>query len=415
MNSFFKYVMSIYVKSLFYSVLLTATTILFSQIIRDIGWLSKAGTFLDLLIYESYTLPMNVINAFAVLVFLSITLTILVLQRNNEIVAFVSLGGSLLRLAVPFVIISILAGIIVFISDNWVIQKTRTLAEEYKYQKFYGKTYSKKDSYKDIWLVDSGAGKIDKDKNIMHIVNYHSLIPTSSLIYNGREFIVDTRDMSIKSVIDFSRVSKIKAGAWQIDNATTYIYKEPKNRTSKIVSESFKNVTDIEKITFNGYQIAQNSISNASSFLSFDVYVHSIKTLYFNTTYYDDFMKLPAVESKYLDFFDLLHALYFLSMRGGDYSTYEHYIYMRISHAFSPLIVSLLIIPICISFSRHNSTFKLATRSLFVGLSYFGFTMLFQTLSERGMLSYFNGFMLPQILFFALAFSLFYFHTRYRS
>ncbi|KAA0258017.1 LptF/LptG family permease [Deferribacter autotrophicus] len=108
MKKFNKYVLKIYILNLISVLALILILYTFFQIIQHTKYISKYNTSLfDIIIFDLLKIPYSIYQVFPVAGATAVVITILRLIKNNELIAYLSLGGKIKELASLIVILNL--------------------------------------------------------------------------------------------------------------------------------------------------------------------------------------------------------------------------------------------------------------------------------------------------------------------
>lgn len=359
MKLFHRYVLKLFIKYLIIVQLFVTIMSLFSSSMGDSKMLAdynySLGQFVKL---QLCAIVLNLNLVMPITTTVSTIIVILLLMRSHELLAYVSLGGTILSLAVPFISvgIAIAAGMITI--EYKVIPKVRETREALVVE-MRGETYIKSAGYTNLWLVD-GDGKL---------VNID---------------VVNTADKEINGMSEYflnagGQITKIETtDTLKYDNGTWLALE--------------RKVTDMEENPPKVENIPEKRVKN--------------KLL-------EDLFRVTSTEVRALSPTDLSTMAKVLKSRGINVNKYENALYGKYANALSVIVLLILTFPIAINFSRNYSLIKNAAITFAMGLLYWMFQAVCSSLGKT-LLSPFLSNFLPLILFFFISAAIVYKRERAR-
>ncbi len=309
---------------------------------------------LQIFIYDVMKTPYSTYQTIPIAVIAGTMFTILTLVKNQEILAYVSLGGRIRNIAFIFLGTGLGVAFLLFLIGEYVNPKIEYNREKYEVENIKGGIYNPINKLSDLWLKEAdnrfiNVAVVDPvDKIMLNVVEYH---------YNDNG--------SIYKIVSFER-GAYENSRWVLEN-----YKEfDTNNIPKLVSETDKKV------------IKSETFDNIVSIIKTDPKLLSVKEL------------------------DRIIGVY--ESKGLNSDKYKMLFYNKFSHPLSIVVLIILIVPLSISFSRHGSYITLAARAMFAGFGFWLFVASGASLGKAGVLSPFFANFLPHSVFAILAIVLFY-------
>lgn len=274
-------------------------------------------------------------------------IVILLLMRSHELLAYVSLGGTVLSLAIPFISVGIAISAGMMIIEYKVLPPIREVREALVVQ-MRGEKYVKNYGYTDLWLVDG-------DNKLINI----EVVNTAERELNGLSEYFLNQNGQIKNIETVETVKYTNDG-WLA---------------------SGRKIVDISKNPPTAYKIPDGNINN--------------KLL-------EDLFRVTATDIRGLSPTDLATMVKVLESRGINVNKYKNALYSKFANALSVIVLLILTFPIAINFSRNYSLIKNAAITFAMGLTYWLFQAICASLGKT-LLSPFLSNFLPLILFFMIS------------
>ena len=303
----------------------------------------------DFLLLQLYALALTLNLTMPAITTIAAIVVIIMLMRSNELLAFVTLGGTVKNLAVPLITIGafIAAGMIIW--EYAVIPNVRIEREELR-SNMKGRQYSKSATYTNIWMMDG-------DKKLVNI----NFIDMLGGVING------ITEYTINDNYEITAIEKIdsaikKENAWEISGRhITNIIENPPTITVSNQKETIRNKL------------------------------------------WDDLMTVAVVEVRALSPSQLQTLSQIMKEHGMSTSQYDMLLYSKFANAISVIVLLILTFPIAINFSRNYSIIKNAALTLVLGLIFWAFQASCFSLGKTGVLSPFNANFLPIFVFIGIS------------
>ncbi len=308
----------------------------------------------DFLKLQIYAIALNLNMTMPATTTIAAVIVIIMLMRSNELLAYVSLGGTILSLAVPFVTVGMFITAGMTLWEYEVIPNVRVAREELRTH-MKGMQYNKSATYTNIWMMDG-------DRKLVNI-NFIDMI--GGVINGVTEYVINDD-------YEITRVDKIesavrKDGGWEI---------------------SEKHITDI---TANPPAV---TVTPPGEIIS--------------NKLWDDLMKVAVVEVRALSPTQLNTLSKIMEKHGMSTSQYDMLFYSKFANAISVVVLLILTFPIAINFSRNYSVIKNAAVTLILGLTFWVFQASCFSLGKTGILSPFNANFLPIFIFIGISAGIIY-------
>ena len=150
---------------------------------------------LDFIILTSYGIILGINQLIPIIIAVTVLVTIIMLMKHNEMLAYMTIGGSIIHIAIPFLIIGSMLVIFMIYSEYYIIPKARVVREA-MLDRMKNRPKKITHTYNNIWLIN-------KNNTITHIelVSY-----TEKTLYNIQEYILNNHNQ----LIQINKIEKIK-------------------------------------------------------------------------------------------------------------------------------------------------------------------------------------------------------------
>lgn len=360
MNKFNIYVMKLFIKNLIIAFLFISLMTALSAAYGNFSSLSGYEySVIDFLILAIYGVTLGINQLMPIIAAVAVIVTILILMRNNELLAFMTIGGSIARLAVPFVLIGILLTCIMLFFEYEVVPQTRDLREN-KLDTMKGKKPKKVYGFYDMWLVGSDGV----------IINIGVADISSSAIYGAREFIIGS-DNTVSKIINMEKIRK-KDGVWIAENM------------------------EIKDISVNPPKIER------------------METAAVHNKIWEQLVSFTTNDIRGFTPTELITMIRILREKGANTAEYEMSLYFKFASAVSVVVLILFMFPIAINFSRNYSIMKNAALTFSFALVFVLSQYIGKSLGDTGVFSPITAAFGPIFIFLCLSFVLIYMRSRAR-
>lgn len=357
-----KYVIKILFKYIFVSSLLIFLLLFLSASYGAIG--SLAGydyTIIEFLIFTTYAALIDINKMIPIIMSLSVMITILILMRNHELLAYMTLGGSIVKLSIPFIVVAIIVSCFMLVMEYTVVPSAKINKEVWRNIVKHIDTTNKTVGFSNTWFIEhnqkiSNIGFVSiPDKKIYNIIEYN--------IENNR----------INKIIEIETIYK-KNNEWIADNIT--------------INNIMTNPPQIIK---KPYEIIKEG-----------------------TEVWDKIASLTTTNIKELTPKELYLMIQISKSKGINSAVYEVNLYFKIASALSVIILVLLLFPISINFSRNYSIIKNATVTFAFALIFILAQNVGKSMGDVGVLSPITATFGPLILFLIISIIMIYMRSRAR-
>lgn len=359
MKIFHRYVLKLFLKYLIIVQLFVTIMSLFSSSMGDSKMLADYNYgFFQFAKLQLCAIALNFNLVMPITTTVATIIVILLLMRSHELLAYVSLGGTVASLAIPFISVGIAIAAGMISLEYKVIPNVRELRENLV-REMRGDTQARLSGYFNLWLVDS------KDK----LVNINVLNTADREIDGLTEYYLDQKGQ-VERIETVDRV-KYENGSWRA--LGTIIYD---------MSQNPPKVTKIDSI-------------------------------YTQSKLIEDLFKVNSSEIRALSPTELATMAKVLQSRGVNVNKYNNALYAKFANALSVIVLLVLTFPIAINFSRNYSLIKNASITFAMGLLYWLFQAVCTSLGKTVLTPFLSNF-LPLILFAALSVVIVYKRERAR-
>ncbi|MGE4266148.1 MAG: LptF/LptG family permease [Deferribacterales bacterium] len=349
-SKFDKYIISLFLKY----------TIVVQIVVGVISLLASAAMHTDLidkykvgivevLIFDMMKIPYLLYTTMPMSIVISTMLVILTLIKNNELMAYVSLGGKIRNLIQPFLISGVVVALLLVLTANTINPKVMYMREKYAAEIIYKKEMDIRPSLTNIWMKLHGnkfihITALDPDKMEFHYVTEYTL--------NDK--------LQVESIETYNSAKK-DGDKWKLFNQKKY------------------DMMNVPKKTYD------------------------VRNITMTKPIFDELSKMPFLKPQFVSIGDIYKVAEVMKNQNVNTSKYMLQIYKIFAHAISVLVIILVIFPLCVDFNRNHSYIKAAAKSLGVGFAFWMSVASCSSLGKNGVLSPFMSSFLPIILFACLA------------
>ena len=350
MKIIFKYIIKQLIEYTFIVQLFIISVYVFASTMQQTKYIGKySATFTDILIFNLMKIPYSTYQTLPIAVTCATVLVMISLVKNNELLVYLSSGGRLVSLAVPFFVTGAILSILMFFLGDYVNPKILNARSKYKKEKIEKREFYNIGKIENIWLKEK-KGKF---------VYIGFIDPINKIASNIKEYYIEDSFNPYK-LVTIERAEK-KNKEWIF-----YDYKEYDIRDIPIL------ITHIDK----KYDI-NNSLS--------------------------ELITIPDNNPKLLRMEDLSKIISFYDLRGINTDKYKLVFYSKISQPLSIIVLILLILPLSVNFSRHFSYLLIASNALGVVFLYWFIAASFLSLGKTGAFGPVTANFLPLLSFFIMA------------
>lgn len=355
MSKFNKYIIKLFIKYTVSVQLFVAIISLIANTFQHTKMLSEYNiTFTTLIVYDMMKIPYLLYITMPMTIVISTMLVMVVLMKNNELLAYVSLGGKVRNLAIPFLISGVLISGLLYVSADIINPKTMLERERYSLEHIKKKPFSISGTLSDMWLKESDS----------NFVNITLMDPLRMELHDITEYHLDD-SFRVDSIVTYD-TAIFKENQWVLTNVKEYgmspvpLLKEQQDKV-----------------------LQQRSL-------------------------FDELTSLPSLKPQYLSLKEIRRIVNIMKKQDLNASKYELQLYRTYAHSLSIIVIILVIFPLCIGFSRNHSYIMVATKSLFTGFGYWMLMASMQSLGKTGLFEPFTASFMPLLIFTVLAVTLIY-------
>lgn len=355
MTKFNLYVIKLFIKNtllvqVFVAIIsLIANTFQHTKMLRD-----HDISFLTLIIYDLMKTPYLLYSTMPMTIVISTMLVIVILLKNNELIAYVSLGGKIRNLAYPFLISGIFISALLYISVDVINPKVMLERERFKYENIENRQFKVSGKLSDMWLKETEDS----------FINITVMDPTAKKLIGITEYHLDDK-FQVEQIITYDSAEFIN-GKWLEHNKKIFT------------------MSPVPKLTSEYSEISEER------------------------ELFDELTSLPVLNPKFLSMREIRKTAHILKKQNLNTTKYDLQLFKSYSHAISVMVIILVIFPLCIGFNRNQSYIVVASKSLFTGFAYWILMASCQSLGKTGLLNPFIASFLPIVVFTVLALILIY-------
>ena len=360
MKKIYIYFLKLFLKQIFIIQSVVLILYIFFSMIGNVDLASKYNaSWIDILKWELIKLPEMIYDTMPITVVAATLFVIITLIKQNELIAYVSLGGRIFHIAIPFLVVGIILAVILFMLSEKINPKIETQREKFKQEVIKKKKFVQKRKLFDLWIRD-------KEKVFMNI---EVIDPLTKTVKGITEYFLD----------DEYKISKII-------EAETGVYNNDKWKFTNVKIFKMSPYPKLEKQ-------AKEIIAEHGT----------LKSL----------MNISTENRKFLNSKDMKKLIRLYREKGLNADRYLLYYYKNFSHPLSIIVLILTVLPMSVTLSRHQSYILIASKSLTAGFTYWILNASLFSVSKTGLISPFTANFLPHIIL--LTFAIFYIFKRERG
>lgn len=355
MTKFNKYIIKLFIQYTLVVQVFVAVISLVANTFQHTKMLSKYDiTFSTLIVYDIMKIPYLLYTTMPMTIVISTMLVMVILLKNNELLAYVSLGGKVRNMAIPFFISGVVLAGLLYVSADTINPKIMLKREKFSYENIKKSKFTVTGKLSDLWVKESDD----------RFVNISLLDPTQMKLHGITEYHLDN-SFHVDTITTYDEAVYVE-NEWELKNIKTYsMYPVP---------------TLKEQIDKSAQQ----------------------------REVFDELTSLPTLKPQYLSLKEVKRIAGIMKKQDLNPTKYELQLYKSYAHSISVVVIILVIFPLCIGFSRNHSYIAVASKSLFTGFGYWLLMASFQSLGKTGLFDPFTASFLPIFMFMILAFILIY-------
>lgn len=360
MDRFILYILKLFLKNLFIIAMFIILLQFLSSAYGNLGSLEGYKyNILDFIILTSYGIVLGINQLIPIIAAVSVLITIIMLMKNNEMLAYITIGGSISRLSIPLIITGCILVAFIIYSEYNIIPKARVVREN-MLDKMKNKPKTITHTYHNIWFIN-------KNNVITHI---ELVSHTEKALYNIQEYILNNNNQ----LMQINKIEKItkENNVW-----TAY---------------------NIQSITLDKNPPA----------------VHIKEKKIMNDTTWEKLTNIKSSDIRSYNPNELLTLIQLYKEKGINSSKLELSLYFKFASAVSVIILILVLYPMSINFSRNYSIVKNASVTFSIYLIFILIQHTFLSFGNNGILSPIIAVFSPIILFFFLGIFFIYYKNKPR-
>lgn len=304
------------------------------------------ASFMDILIYDIIKSPIFIYQTIPVAFLVAVITTFIILIKNNELTAFLSIGGNIFTFVKTVMVVGIFFSIFIIFMSDYIVPNVQKKGEDYKISHIEKKQNENLTTVTNLWFKDN-----------------NSFIKIGTVDIIGKN-LYDIQKIKIDRDGEISSIEYIDEAKYNGNNIWHY-------NQLKII-----NLSDIPKL--------EKKINNL-------------------TLQNDTFTKLInysiSTSPKQLTMKELKKIIKFYKGKGLNYSSYSLYYYNKISYSIIILVLTVVLLPFTIDISRGFSYIKIATNSILILFGFWIFMSSCLSLGKSGVLNPILSNFLPHITF----------------
>lgn len=360
MNRFDRYIIGYFVKYTLIVLFMVMIAAMFATSVSDINRFSESDYSIgDLLLLQLISFPIKLNSTLPITIVVASIVTVVIMMRNKEMLAYVSLGGQISRLLKPFILIAVIVTGFMLVFDYKLYPQLKTLQAK-QIAKIRDYQYIVTDRLVNIWIVDSQH----------RLVHVELIDPINKTLLEVTEYVLN----------DEFQVNIL-------------------NKTTSIV--------------FNGEEwVLTNFRSTDLTTLPPVTEITEIKNI--QSGLFDDLTSLSGKRRKELMPAELSQMIKVMKNHGLNAVEYEMLLYSIFASAFSVIVLVIVVVPMGIDFSRRYSPIKSSIISFILGLSFWGVSAAMSSFGTSGIISPLVANFSPLIIFLAAGSALLIWRERAR-
>lgn len=358
MNKFSWYLLKLFLKNL---------TIV-SLFVIMLQWLSSAYGNLnilegynysafDFIVVSTYGIVLGISQLVPMIVAVAIIITMIMLMRSNELLAYMVIGGSLGRLSIPLILVGVILSSLMIFMEAKVIPEVRVVRENMLDTMRSFPVSNNASGFYNTWFLD-------KNQVITHI----SLVSISEKTIYGVDEYVPNKNGKI-----------------------AYI-----NKMEKLVKEEDNWVA---------YNIKQMNI------LSNPLEIKYIDRTVLNDNSWDKLISIKTGDTRVYTPNELYTLIQLFREKGINTDTLELSLYFKFTYAISVIVLIILLYPISINFSRNYSIVKNASVTFSISLIFILVQNSSKELGSSGLISPVAATFGPILIFLCIGIFLIYYRS----
>lgn len=354
-SKFNKYIITLFIKyTLVIQIFIGIITLLANTAMHTKMSDRYNAPFLDILLYDLLKVPYLLYSTMPMSIVFSTMFVMITIVKNNELLAYVSLGGRIRNFILPFITGGAVVAIFLIIAANYINPKVMYFRESYAAQHIFKRKVEIRPNLTDIWM------KL-QDNKFIHIT---AVDPDKMEFHYVTEYTLDS-NLKILS-IEIYNSAKQEGDKWRIFNQKIYTMNPIPQKTSQ------KRDTVTDKPIF------------------------------------DELSEMPFLRPQYVSITDIYKIAEIMKNQNMRTTKYDMQIYKIFAHALSVIVIIMTIFPLCINFNRNQSYIKVAVYSVSMGFGYWMLVASCLSLGKNSVLGPFMANFFPIILFSGIAAYLIY-------
>ncbi len=354
MSKFHTYILKSFVKYLLLVDIFVSLMSLITSVLGESKDLARYSySFLQFAELQMYSVALSHNLAMPISSSLATIIVIILLMRSNEMLAYVTLGGKLRSLIIPFIFAGVCVASFMIWWEYKIMPEVRINREALRAE-IQGIKFVPYSKYSNLWLIDNSTS----------IVNIKVVDMLNEEVIGITEYMLD--DNETVSEIVFIDSAKKQGDTWLLN------------------SERISQVDTNPPI----------------------VTIEDNKTRY--SELWDDLVRVAVTDVRALSPSQLATISDVMESRGMNVSRYDMLYYQKFSNAISVVVLLLCTFPIAVNFSRNYSIVKNASLMLVLGVVYWMIQSVTLSLGQTGTMTPFFANFTPIFLFAILSIIIMY-------
>lgn len=345
-SKFNKYIIMLFIKyTLIIQVFIGVITLLTNTAMHTKMSDRFNAPFIDILFYDLLKVPYLLYSTMPMSIVFSTMFVMITIVKTNELLAYVTLGGKIRNMILPFVYGGAGVAMLLIMTANYLNPKVMYFREAYAAKHIFNREMEVRPNLTDIWM------KL-KNNKFIHIT---AIDPEKMEFHYVTEYNLD-ENLKVESIETYNSAKK-SDDKWRIFNMKQYTMLPIPQKTSQ------------QRDAFSDKPV------------------------------FDELSEMPFLKPQYVSISDIYKIAEVMKNQRMNITKYEMQIYKIFAHSLSVIVIIMTIFPLCINFNRNQSYIRVAVYSISVGFTYWMLVASCLSLGKNGVLGPFTANFFPIILF----------------
>jgi lipopolysaccharide export system permease protein len=303
-----------------------------------------SATFYEIIVYDFLKIPYAFYQTLPIAISCSCVVVMIIMLKNNEIMICLTSGMKLAHLIVPYLFVSVIICFFMFIYGDYVNPKIEYVRNNFKKRIIEDNNKYVVNKLHNLWLKEGNT-----------FISIEMIDPIRKKISNIKFYKTD-KNFRLIEVRKINNVLYMD-NKWVYDKVDTYVI----NKNAKI---------------------------------------DTLQLGYLNASTLDNLMKISLKSPKSLRFKDLVFMINFYNTKGLETMLYKLALYKKISYPLSVIALVVLMVSLCVQYSRYFSYVFIVSKVLIFGFIYWIILSVCESLGKSGLINPFFAVFLPIIMCF---------------